>query len=116
MLRHTETLVYFDGPQLMVATDPIGTKYLCMLAEQTGEQAAFLCAPISEARLARFEEGELDLLEAFRNPEIDELYIGNFEPSENGLSLVIESIQEVPGQWYPNEGFFLTYPPVENLI
>jgi hypothetical protein len=92
----------------MVATDLVGAKFLCMLTEQLEEHDTFFCVPISDARLTRLEGGELDLLDVFRTPEIDELYVGDFRASENGHLLMIEPTQDVPVQWYPDEGFFLT--------
>lgn len=106
-LKHTQTLVYFDGPQLIVATDPVGTKYLCMLTEQLEERDEFVCAPISDLRLTEFEQGRLDLLRIFENPEMGELYVGSFEHSADEPSFVVELVPEIPGYWYPQEGFFL---------
>lgn len=106
-LKHTRTLVYFDGPQLVVAVDPVGTKYLCMLTEQLEEWDEFVCAPISDLRLTEFEQGELDLLRIFENPEMGELYVGSVEHSADEPWFVAEVVAEIPEHWYPQEGFFL---------
>ncbi len=106
-LIHAQTLVYYDRPQLIVATDPVGTKYLCMLTEELEERDKFLCAAVSSARLAEFRDGALDLLQIFNNPEVGELYEGDAEYSAEEFSLAVEPARQIPEQWYPQEGFFL---------
>lgn len=108
LLRHRQTLVYFDGPQLIVAADPVGTKYLCLLVETTDDQDTFFCVPISDARLAEFQHGTLDLLEIYVSPEVDERYAGGIEFSTDELSLTVVPVEDVPEHWYPQEGFLLT--------
>ena len=108
LLKHAQTLVYYDGPQLIVATDPVGTKYLCMLTEEQEDQDKFLCIAISSARLAEFRDGTLDLLQIFNNPETGDWYEGNAEYSADEFSLAVELTQQIPEHWYPQEGFFLT--------
>src|SRR5215210_2680054 len=115
-LEHAQTLVYYDGPQLMVATDPVGTKYLCMLTEEIEERDRFVCAPISNARLAEFEEGKLDLFQIFANPEMGELYEGNAEYSVDEFTLVVEPAGQIPEHWYPQEGFFLVPREVAETV
>lgn len=106
-LKQTQTLLYFDGPILIVATDPVETKYLCMLIEQLEERDEFVCAPVSDLRLTEFEQGRLDLLRIFESPEMDELYAGSIEHSADEPSFAVELVQQIPEHWYPKEGFFL---------
>lgn len=106
-LRHALTLFYYDGPQLITATDPVGTKYLCMLAEELEDRDKFLCVQISSARLIAFEAGEVDLLQIFRNPEAGDLYEGDAEYSADEFSLTAKPAQQISEDWYPQEGFFL---------
>lgn len=108
MLKHIKTLVYFDAPQLIVAVDRIGTRYLCLLSEQLEDQDKFLCVPVSESRLKEFEEGELDLLRIYESPELEGLYTGDFELFAEESFLAVEPIEQVPENWYPEEGFLLT--------
>lgn len=106
-LRHAQTLVYYDGPQLIVATDPVGTKYLCMLTEELEERDKFVCVAVSSTRLTEFKDGTLDLLQIFYNPETGELHEGDVEYSADEFSLAVEPVREIPEHWYPQEGFFL---------
>ena len=113
LLEHVRILVYYDGPQLIVAVDLVGTKYLCMLTEELEEKDKFVCAPISNGRLRAFERGELDLLQIFSEPETGELYEGDSEYSADAFLLAITLAEQIPEYWYPEEGFFLA--PVEDI-
>lgn len=113
-LRHIQTLVYYDGPQLSVATDPVGTRYLCLWVEQTETQDRFFCVAVSDARLSQFKQGALDLLEIYRNPEMDELFVGDFELVGDEVALAVESVEQPSDHWYPQEGLFLTPDEVED--
>ncbi len=106
-LKHAQTLVYYDGPQLIVATDSVGTKYLCMLTEELEDRDKFVCVAVSGARLTEFRDGALDLLHIFDNPETGELYEGDAEYSADEFSLAVEPARQIPEHWYPQEGFLL---------
>jgi hypothetical protein len=78
-----------------------------MLTEELEERDRFVCASISNARLAEFRDGTVDLLQIFNNPEMGELYEGSAEHSADEFSLTVEPAQQIPERWYPQEGFFL---------
>ena len=67
-----QTLEYYDVPQVFVATDAMGTRYLCTLfdkAEYDGYK--YIGVQISEPRLMAFLGGQLDLREAYLHPEVE---------------------------------------------
>ena len=70
-----KVLEYYDVPQILMATDAIGTRYLCTLFAapdnnvMTGYQ--YIGVQISEPRLLAFLGGQLDLREAYLFPEVD---------------------------------------------
>ena len=66
-----QTLEYYDVPQILIAVDATGTRYLCTLYEQTGVGYNYIGVQISEPRLMAFVGGQLDLREAYINPEVD---------------------------------------------
>ena len=70
-LTLTDTLEYYDVPQIISATDATGTRYLCTLYEQTANGYHYLGVQISEPRLMAFIGGQLDLREAYIYPEVD---------------------------------------------
>ena len=106
-LSYSRTLFYYDGPQLILATDSTGAWYLCMLAAQTDKMDKFVCAAISSTRLSEFEDGAFDLLQVFKEPETGELYEGDAEYSADDFSLAAKPAQRIPECWYPEAGFFL---------
>ena len=75
-LTLTNTLEYYDVPQILTAADATGTRYLCTLYEQAADGYHYLGVQISEPRLMAFIGGQLDLRDAYQHPEVDNaLYI-----------------------------------------
>ena len=75
-LTLTDTLEFYDVPQILTATDATGTRYLCTLFAYEGEGYRYLGVQISEPRLQAFIGGQLDLRSAYEYPEVDNaLYI-----------------------------------------
>lgn len=70
-LTLTDTLEYYDVPQILTAVDATGTHYLCTLYEQTADCYHYLGVQISEPRLIAFTGGQLDLRDAYQHPEVD---------------------------------------------
>lgn len=70
-LTLTNTLEYYDVPQIFTAADATGTRYLCTLFKQTTDGYHYLGVQISEPRLMAFIGGQLDLCDAYMHPEVD---------------------------------------------
>jgi len=73
-LNHQETLLYYDGPQLIVARDQVGQDYVCLLREVSEKNDSFFCVPISKRKLELLLSGEIDLRGIFENPEVATIY------------------------------------------
>ena len=71
LLTLTETLDYYDVPQIIAAVDTTGTSCLCTLYEQTTKGYHYLGVQISETRLMSFVGGQLDLRDSYLYPEVD---------------------------------------------
>lgn len=67
-LNHKMTLEFYDVPQVFVATDCIGTNYLCVLYSQDIEYH-YLAVQVSHLRLQSYLAGQLDLRNAYTDPE-----------------------------------------------
>lgn len=65
------TLEFYDVPQIIVATDAMGTHYLCTLFSHTDDGYQYLGVQLSEPRLLAFIGGQLDLCEVYLRPEAE---------------------------------------------
>jgi hypothetical protein len=102
-----EVLIYFDGPQLFVGADQVGTRYICLLSESTERLARYLCSPISVERLSNFTLGNLDLLDIFIGPETGEVYTALVQDSSMAeIPVELIDITKIPAEWLPEKGFF----------
>lgn len=67
-----QTLEYYDVPQIIVAMDAMGTRYLCTLFDNAEEEGyKYIGVQISEPRLMAFTGGRLDLRDAYLHPEAE---------------------------------------------
>lgn len=66
-----QTLEHYDVPQILTAADATGTRYLCTLYGHTSEGYQYIGVQISEPRLMAFIGGQLDLRDAYLNPEVE---------------------------------------------
>lgn len=108
MLNHKETLLHFDVPILISATDNLGVNFVCLLIEQTENEEQYLCIPLSKGRFNLLKLGEISLREAFVSVETNEYYIGN---SKNGNLASIQThainSDEINSEWLPDDGTYL---------
>lgn len=103
-----QTLEYYDVPQILVATDATGTRYLCTLFKKEADDSySYLGVQISEPRLMAFVGGQLDLRETYVHPEVDNaLYL--VEVKQNTLRAteilqpedMTEAMLPEPGYYY----------------
>lgn len=71
-LALSQILDYYDVPQIFVATDATGVRYLCTLYGQSRTDGyKYIGVQISEPRLLAFVGGQLDLREAYLHPEVE---------------------------------------------
>ncbi len=104
-IKHKETLVYYDSPQLFLACDPSNKQYLCLLLGSTDELDKFLCVQIPPKCLKKLYRGEIDLRKIYETS--DQLFyaeIGNEE------SIQLIPLNEFSEDWLPAPGFFLSMP------
>ena len=104
-----KTFEYYDVPQILVAADATGTNYLCTLFKNDAESGYhYLAVQISEARLASFTDGQLDLREAYIHPESEKaLYLVTACQGLLNLSTLIKT-RDVTEEMLPEAGY--TFP------
>lgn len=118
ILEHFETLVFYDTPQVFVATDQLRTKYICMPVEEADSAVKYLCVPVSHSRIEDIVSGKVDLRTVFEEPEIDGLYLA--EPIENNLtklSSIFVSRESILHTWLPDPGFYISIEkPSDHIV
>ena len=72
-LKIIKILEYYDVPQLFIAEDVLGVRYLCQLykVEENGELKV-IGVVVSKDRLDDFVKGYIDLLTMFTSPELED--------------------------------------------
>ena len=69
-LNFIEVIVFYEVPQIFIATDIFDTKYLCLLYPHDDELCyKYLAVRISEKRLNLFKGQIIDLLSIYQDPE-----------------------------------------------
>lgn len=115
VLKHHETLIYYDGPELFVGTDQVGCLYLCLLVETGATVQKYFCAVISSEHLEAFRAGEIDLRSIFVSPETDERFmVAIGASSEDGAIIEPVVAEGVWENWLPDSGFFMSPRPSAN--
>ena len=62
-LKFIEVIVFYEVPQIFIATDIFDTKYLCLLYPSDDDlDYRYLAVKISENRLSQFKGQNIDLL------------------------------------------------------
>ena len=104
-LRLVRTLEYYDIPQLFIAEDTIGVRYLCLLynVEENGELKVIGVA-VSTDRLNDFVKGHIGLLTMFTSPELEDS-IFHVHMKEEGI--YAEHYNGIlDSSMLPDEGYF----------
>lgn len=95
-------LVHYDGPQVFLSKDEVGTKYLCVKLRSDGNGLYYIAAAISDYRLTTLLNGTIDLRYAMIHAERGEWYI--VDDGEDNLDIVARRI-DVDEAVLPNPGF-----------
>jgi len=102
-----QTLEYYDVPQIIVAVDAMGTRYLCTLFKQDEENGfEYIGVQISEPRLMAFVGGQLDLREAYLHPEVENaVYLVTARKEVLAATKLIQQ-QDITEKMLPEAGYF----------
>ena len=108
-IRHTNTLFYHDGPQVIEARDDAGQDYIGLLLMPDGADERYILKPVSRDRLVSFQSGAVDLRSMFLDDSRDECFLaapgGRFDEP-----LLFEARDRPMDEldWMPAPGFFLS--------
>ena len=102
-----QTLEYYDVPQIIVATDAMGTRYLCTLFDSIEEEGyKYIGVQISEPRLMAFIGGQLDLREAYLHPEVENaVYLVVAQKGTLTATTLLQQ-QDITENMLPEAGYF----------
>lgn len=102
-----QILEYYDVPQIFVATDAMGTRYLCTLFDNTvADGYKYIGVQISEPRLMAFVGGQLDLRDAFLHPEVENaVYLVVAQKGTLTATTMLQQ-QDITENMLPETGYF----------
>ena len=117
-IRHTNTLFYYDGPQVFEARDAIGGHYVALtlgpklrpetaaLSDGLGDR--YLVAGVAPERLRQFRVGTIDLRSLLVSSDSEERYVAT---SRNGVESALDlerlTTPLIESGYLPDEGFLL---------
>lgn len=105
-LTLTDTLAFYDVPQIITAADVTGTHYLCTLYSQEPNGYHYLGVQISEPRLMAFIGGQLDLRDAYLHPVVDNaLYIVKAQNESLSADELLQP-SDITEDMLPESGYF----------
>lgn len=105
-LTLTQTLEFYDVPQILTAVDATGMRYLCTLFAREADKCLYIGVQISEPRLNSFIGGQLDLRSAYTHPEVENaIYLVEVQ---NGKLIAREVLtpQAISEEMLPETGYF----------
>ena len=106
-LALSQILEYYDVPQILVATDATGVRYLCTLYDQSETDGyKYLGVQISEPRLLAFVGGQLDLREAYLHPEVENAVYNVTVNDEIITATAPIPQQDITEDMLPEAGYF----------
>ena len=104
-LRIIRILEYYDVPQLFIAVDAIGVRFLCLLYNIADDgELKIIGVTVSTDRLNDFVKGHIDLLTMFTLPEM-ESSLFHVHMKEEGI-FAEQYIGTLDPSMLPDEGYF----------
>jgi hypothetical protein len=105
-LTLARTLVYYDGPQVVLGHDGRGTSYLAVGVPSLDDGAPlFLAVAVAEGKLDDYFSEVVDLRHIFRRPKGDRYFTFSLEENRGGRFALAER-EAVDEEWLPAAGFF----------
>jgi hypothetical protein len=113
-LKFIEVIVFYEVPQIFIATDIFDTKFLCLLYPNNDECFyKYIAVRISENRLNLFKGQIIDLLSIYNNPE-DGSYFDVVVKDASDITAEPLAASQVQPYMLPDEGFYCNYDAVDD--
>ncbi len=111
-LNISQILVYYDMPELFIATDEVDTNFICLLSDLNNNIPNYIATAISSSKLSLFIKGRIELREILLQPETGEWYI--FIVDNEKIVANRADFNEIPDELLPDNGFYLNNEIVDN--
>lgn len=116
-IQHTQTLFYYDGPQVFEAKDVIGGHYVAVMVEPQNGQDCYLVAGVAPAKLREFRAGLLDLRSLIVEHGEAEWFLAKGNDLAAPLALEKQNASLTESELLPEPGFLLhDRPAVEETL
>lgn len=113
-LKFMEVIVFYEVPQVFIATDIFDTRYLCLLYPNNDELCyKYLAVRISEKRLNLLKGNLIDLLSIYKTPE-DNNYFDVIVKGVNDITAEPIAANQIQPFMLPDDGFYCNYDAVDN--
>ncbi len=113
-LNFIEVIVFYEVPQIFIATDIFNAKYICLLYPHDDESCyKYLAVRISEKRLNLFKGNIIDLLSIYKKPEDNNYFDVVIREADDIIATPIAANQ-IQSFMLPDDGFYCNYDAVDN--
>ena len=116
-IKHTNTLVYYDGVQVFAGQDAGGDNYIGAMIHTVGDADRYLVVAAAPDPLRRFYAGDLDLRTLLLESSVDGWYTALVDDDfERPVSLEPEQGPLLEMDYLPEAGFRLGKTPADDLM
>ncbi len=116
-IRHTRTLVYYDGVQVFEGRDRTGGYYAGVMIDTTENADRYLVTGVIPERLRQFQSGTLDLRTLLLDNPLGEWYIAQVDDDFVGpLALELQDGLLAKTAFLPEAGFLLDEAPLDDSM
>ena len=106
-IRCTDTLFYYDGPQILEARDAIGGHYLVVMATEDDGRERCLAVGVAPERLRQFRAGVLELRSLMVEAGREEWYLATTTNLDQLLEIEPQQTPLAESRHLPDDGFVL---------
>ena len=107
ILKHKETLIYYDGDLFFIAQDGVCCNYICVQVEQCDDYDVYFCIAISERRLRSFLDGGVDMRTVYQEPEDGRFYYARIGDFTADIEIHRIGRDDIPQDWFVDEGVYM---------
>ena len=116
-IKHTNTLVYYDGVQVFAGQDDVGDHYVGAMIDTVGDADQYLAVAVASDPLRRFYAGDLDLRTLLLESSVDGWYTALVDDDfERPVSLEPQQGPLLEMAYLPEAGFRLGKAPADDLM